>query len=512
VKKIIECVPNFSEGRRRDVVDLLGKALTSAPGVVLLDSEMDSAHNRCVISVAGEPEAVATGVVTAVGKAIETIDLRKHQGEHPRMGAADVIPFIPISGLTMEEAVELSIEVAREIAERCNIPVYLYEQSARVPARRDLAHIRKGEFEGIRDEIRTNSERKPDFGPMEVHPSAGALAVGARFPLIAYNIYLNTDDVKIAQAIAQAVRFAGGGLRFVKALGFEIKERNQVQVSMNLTNHLSTPIFRAFEMVEMEAKRYGVSIASSEIVGLVPQKALDVCAGHYLRLEKFASSQILENRLAQTMLNGPLLGEFIAEVALPGAVPGGGSVAALAGALAAALGEMVSRLTENCKADLALSSQVKEAHVRLLEARRSLYDLIEEDSAAYQALIDAMKFPRETGNDLELRAGAVERAARGATEVPLATARTTYAVLECLAQLLRTGNTKARPDAAAGIQLAYAALKGAQYSILANIPLLKDAIFAESCRTEVSHLVESAQSLIVQADQLAMAVDFGRAK
>ena len=223
MRKIVECVPNFSEGRRREIVDALADALTGVPGVALLDSEMDAAHNRSVITIAGEPEAVAAAVLAGVAKAVELIDLRQHRGEHPRMGAADVIPFIPIAGIPMEECVRISEKVAEEIAGRFKIPVYLYEQSARIEARRDLAYVRKGEFEGIRDEIRTNPDRKPDFGPLEVHPSAGATAIGARFPLVAYNVYLHSSDLKVAQAIAKAVRFSGGGLRHVKALGFEIR-------------------------------------------------------------------------------------------------------------------------------------------------------------------------------------------------------------------------------------------------------------------------------------------------
>jgi glutamate formiminotransferase/formiminotetrahydrofolate cyclodeaminase len=330
--------------------------------------------------------------------------------------------------------------------------------------------------------------------------------VGARFPLIAYNIYLNSADIKVAQAIAQVVRFAGGGLRFVKALGFEIKERNQVQVSMNLTNYESTPIFHAFEMVEMEAKRHGVSIASSEIVGLVPQKALDACAGHYLCLEDFASSQILENRLAQTMISGPFLSDFVAEVALPEAIPGGGSVAALTGALGAALGEMVAGLTEGHRTDPAAELPIQQVRTRLYEARRGLYDLIEGDSSAYQALINAITLPEGTGKDLELRPEVVESAAQGAIEVPLATARAAYGALECLVQLLRIGKSPEQADAAAGAQLAYAALKAAQYNILANIPLIKDGDFVERSRAEVSRLVENAQALIIQADQMGLEV------
>ena len=304
MKTIVECVPNFSEGRNQATVEALASALTAEPDVALLDTEMDAAHNRCVISVAGDPEAVARGVLRAVGKAVELIDLRQHEGEHPRMGAADVIPFIPISGINMEECVELSARVARDIAEVYGIPTYLYDQSARIAARQDLAYVRKGQFEGIREEIQSNPERKPDFGPCKVHPSAGATAVGARFPLIAYNIYLRTPELKIAQEIARSIRFSTGGLRYVKALGFEIKSRNQAQVSMNLTNYEATPIYRVFDLVCREAARYGVSVASSEIVGLIPQKALDGSAEYHLRLENFSRNQILENRLSEALSGG----------------------------------------------------------------------------------------------------------------------------------------------------------------------------------------------------------------
>ena len=503
MKKIVECVPNFSEGRRKEVVDQIAAALTSVPGAALLDCELDAAHNRCVISIAGEPKAVADGVIEAVGKAVELIDLNQHRGEHPRMGATDVIPFIPISGITMEECVELSVHVAQRIAERYRIPVYLYEQSARIPARQDLAYVRKGEFEGIREEIRTNPNSRPDFGPSEVHSTAGATAIGARFPLIAYNVYLRTPDLKIAQAIARAVRFSGGGLRYVKALGFEIKERGQVQVSMNLTNYEGSPIFRAFDMVAREAERHGVSVASSEIVGLVPQKALDACADYYLRLEGFSQNQILENRLESTLVREPGMTDFLGSVAAPEAVPGGGSVAALAASLAAALGEMVAGLTEGKRKHEAVESQVRDIHAKLAEARGGLLQgLVKEDSAAYQGVIVAMKLPKETDEQKTARAEAIESATRRATEVPLKTARAAVGVLEHLQILARIGNPNARSDAATGAQLAFAALKGAQYNVLINVGSLKDRAFAESCRKEASDLVLKAQDLLQSIDAL----------
>ncbi len=466
---------------------------------------MDAAHNRCVISVAGEPAAVADGVTDAIGKAVELIDLNRHRGEHPRMGAADVVPFIPISGMTMEECVELSVQVAQKVAERYRIPVYLYEQSARVPARQDLAYVRKGEFEGIREEIRANPERKPDFGPCEVHPTAGTTAIGARFPLVAYNVYLRTTDLNVARAVARAVRHSGGGLRYVKALGFEIKERSMVQVSMNLTNFEGTPVFRAFEMVAREAERYGVAVASSEIVGLVPRKALESCSEHYLRLEGFSPNQILENRLDEALAPEPGMSEFVGSVASPEAVPGGGSVAALAGSLAAALGEMVTGLTEGRKKYEAVESQVRAIHETLTASRHRLHELIREDAAAYTGVVDALKLPKDSEAQKAQRAEAVERSTRGATEVPLRTAHAAAEVLEQLRTLARVGNPNARSDAATGAQLAFAALKGAQYNVLINIASLKDKVFAERCRAEVSDLESNARAILESVDALMTA-------
>jgi glutamate formiminotransferase/formiminotetrahydrofolate cyclodeaminase len=482
------------------VVNALSAALKSTPGVALLDSAMDPAHNRCVISVAGDPRAISVGIIAAVGTAMELIDLRQHEGQHPRMGATDVIPLIPISGITMEECIELSAEIAEEIAERYGIPTYLYEQSARVPARRDLAKVRKGEFEGIRAEIGTDPQRKPDFGPCKVHPSAGVTAVGARYPLIAYNVYMQTQDLRIAQAIAKAVRFSSGGLQCVKALGFEIKNRKQVQVSMNLTNFEVTPIFKAFDRVCAEAKRFGVTVASSEIVGLATQSALDACAGYYLKLEGFSRNQILENRLKATLPYDSGLEEFIANVASPEAVPGGGSVAALAGALAAALGEMMAGLTEGENEHPAIESQVIDFCAKLANARTRLQDLIWADSAAYRAAVNAFKLPNETKQHIAMRRQAIERALRGATEIPLQTAQAALTVLEALQALINIGNKNARSDAATGAHLAVAAIKGSQYAIFSNIAVLEDRDFAQSCRFECCNIASKAQELIQSID------------
>lgn len=297
-KKLVECVPNFSEGRDIEKIEKIVQSFRCKDGVKLLDYKRDEDHNRVVVTVIGEPEALKASVIEAIGVAASVIDLRVHKGQHPRMGAADVVPFIPIKNTTMEEAVALSKEVGREVAEKYNIPVFLYEKSASSPERENLANIRKGEFEGMGEKIR-KPEWKPDFGPAEVHPTAGAVAIGARMPLVAFNVNLSTDNLQIADAIAKKVRFIGGGLRFCKAMGVELKDRGIVQVSMNMTDYTRTALYRAFELVKIEARRYGLNVVGSEVIGLVPMEALIDTAVYYLGIEDFSSEQILENRLME---------------------------------------------------------------------------------------------------------------------------------------------------------------------------------------------------------------------
>lgn len=294
----MECVPNFSEGRDLQKIEKIADSFRAKTGVKLLDYSNDQDHNRMVVTVAGEPEALKKAVLEAIGKAVELIDLTKHSGQHPRMGAADVVPFIPIRGCTMEEAVALSKEVAGETAKRYNLPVFLYEKSASSPKRENLATIRKGEFEGMAEKIKL-AEWVPDFGPAERHPTAGTVAIGARMPLVAYNVNLGTGDVTIADAIAKKVRFVGGGLRFCKAMGVALEGRGIVQVSMNMTDYTHTALYRAFELVRIEARRYGVPVVGSEIIGLVPMEALADTASYYLGLENFSMNQVLEARLME---------------------------------------------------------------------------------------------------------------------------------------------------------------------------------------------------------------------
>ena len=296
--KIIECVPNFSEGRDLQKIDQIVAPFRAKEGVKLLDYSNDEDHNRMVVTLVGEPQALKEAILEAVGVAVKLIDLNHHQGQHPRMGAVDVIPFIPIKNTTMEEAIELSKEVGSKVAELYNIPVFLYEKSASAPYRENLAAIRKGEFEGMAEKIK-QPEWKPDFGPAERHATAGTVAIGARMPLVAYNINLNTPSLEIAHGIAKKIRFIGGGLRYCKAMGVELKDRGITQVSINMTDYTKTALYRAFELVRIEARRYGVSIVGSEIIGLVPMEALIDTASYYLGLENFSMKQVLEARMME---------------------------------------------------------------------------------------------------------------------------------------------------------------------------------------------------------------------
>lgn len=298
MNRIVECVPNFSEGRDLKKVEQIVEVFRGKENVKLLDYSTDKDHNRMVVTVVGEPDALKAAVIEAIGIAVKIIDLTKHEGQHPRMGAVDVVPFIPIKDVTMDEAIALSKEVAQAVWEKYQMPVFLYEKSASAPHRENLAAVRKGEFEGMADKMQ-QEEWKPDFGTNKPHATAGVVAVGARMPLVAYNVNLNTSDLSIADAIAKKVRFLGGGLRFCKAMGVELTERNIVQVSMNLTDYSKTAIYRAHEMVRMEAQRYGVTVAGGEIIGLVPMQALVDSVSYYLGLENFSINQVLEAKLME---------------------------------------------------------------------------------------------------------------------------------------------------------------------------------------------------------------------
>ena len=296
MNKIIECVPNFSEGRDLKKIEKIVEPFRGQKNVKLLDYQNDTDHNRSVVTVVGEPEALKAAVLEAIGVAIELIDMNSHQGQHPRMGAVDVVPFIPVKNVSVEEAVEISKSVAREAAKKYKLPIFLYEQSASQPERQNLATIRKGQFEAMAEKL-AQPEWTPDFGPQQIHPTAGVTAMGARMPLVAYNVNLDTNQLEIADLIAKKVRHIGGGLRYCKGIGIELKDRGIVQVSMNMTDYTKTALYRVFELIRIEARRYGVNLVGSEVIGLVPMEALIDTAAYYLGLESFSMEQVLEYRI-----------------------------------------------------------------------------------------------------------------------------------------------------------------------------------------------------------------------
>jgi glutamate formiminotransferase / formiminotetrahydrofolate cyclodeaminase len=485
---LVECVPNFSEGRDKAKVDAIIEAM-KVPGVFLLDREMDADHNRCVITLVGDREAIAEAAIRGVGKASELIDLTKHQGAHPRMGAADVVPFIPIEGVTLEDCVTIARKVGQEIWDRYKIPVYFYEAAAATPERTNLENIRRGQFEGIRDDIATNPARKPDIGDPKVHPSAGATVVGARKFLIAYNVFLNTPDVDIAKKIAKAVRFSSGGLRFVKGAGFLV--RGMAQVSMNLTDFEQTPVARVFEYVKREAARYGVIPVSSEIVGLIPKKALEDAAEWFLQVENFDSSLILENRLSAIMSGKMAVGglragvePFIEQLAAPTATPGGGSASAAAGAMAAGLAHMVAGMSRGKKAYVQYDRELGDAIARLSQLREELKAAIDADAASYDAVVKAYKAAKESFNG----DSAINAALRNATNVPFGVAERSAEVGRITSSLKTITNPKMASDLTVATALCRAAVEGALANVDINLESLSDDSFVRETRAKAAAL------------------------
>ena len=488
---LVECVPNFSEGRDKAKVDAIIDAM-KMPGVYLLDREMDADHNRCVITLAGEREAIEEAAIRGVGKAGELIDLNVHTGAHPRMGAADVVPFIPIDGVTIEDCVAMARHVGEEIWKRFQIPVYLYESAATTPERQNLENIRRGQFEGIRAEIATNPARRPDFGEPRVHPTAGATVVGARKFLIAYNVFLNTPDVEIAKKIARAVRFSTGGLRFVKGAGFLV--RGLAQVSMNLTDFEQTPVHRVFELVKREAERYGVMPVSSEIVGLIPKKALEQAAEWFLQVENFDSSLILENRLAAVMQGKVAVGglragiePFVEQLAASTATPGGGSASAAAAAMAAGLATMVASMSRGKKAYLQYESQLSAAIARLAPLREELKAAVDADAESYNSVMKAYKQAKSTADEATSEA-MIEAALKEATSVPLSVAEKAHEVAQIAQSLAPITNPKMKSDLVTAVALTRAAIAGALANVEINLASLKDQAFTAHIRRRTEAL------------------------
>jgi glutamate formiminotransferase/formiminotetrahydrofolate cyclodeaminase len=495
ILKLVECVPNFSEGRRKEIINAI-VAEARSKSVKVLDIESDADHNRSVLTFVGSPDDVKAAALAVSGKAIELIDLNKHRGQHPRMGAMDVVPFIPISDVTMKDCIQLARGFAAEYASKFKIPVFLYEEAATRPDRRNLADVRKGEFEGLREEIGKNPNRAPDFGPNAIHPTAGATAVGARQILIAYNIELETSDLDIAKNVARQVRGKDGGLSAVKALGFELKDRGIVQVSMNMVNYKATQLFKAFELVKTLAQHHGVQVLDSEIVGLVPLEALTDTAEFYLRLRGFNRNQILETKLLEPQGDKLVtmdLATFGSELASEKPVPGGGSVSAYTGSLAAGLVSMVSRLTLKRREYEQSWSKVETTLTESEKLREHLLALVDQDSQSFESLLQAYRLPKSSEEEKQVRSTEIQSRLKGAAEVPLTTAENAAQVLSLSEALSDCANENALSDLQTATFLAYASVMGALSNVAINLIGVRDEEYQSRIRSRVNMIQKQTE-------------------
>lgn len=494
--KLVECVPNFSEGRRPEVINAICDAITSIDGVVLLDKEMDSDHNRAVVTFVAHPNLAVDAAFEGYKKAAELIDMTTHKGEHPRMGACDVCPFIPIQDMDIDEAKELANKLGKKVGEELQIPVYLYEDAASTPKRRNLAKIRKGEYEGMCDAIGKDKTRVPDYGPNKMNLKSGATAIGVRFPLVAYNVYLGTNNKDIADKIADAVRSLKGGYRFVKALGFEIKERNQVQISMNLVNYPKTPIFRVFETIKAEAARWGVLVTSSEMIGLVPNDAMLAVSDYYLRLENFSKDQVLEEKLASLGGTAAAVKEtFYDEVASSSPAPGGGSVAASAGALSGSLAAMVCRLSIGKKKYKDVKKELTKVRDEADVLWNELETLITTDMEAFNKVMECFKLPKGTDEESAKCDKAIEDANKEAAEVPLEVMKKSLACMKLAQVVAEKGNENSITDAGVAGLMGMAAVDGAGYNVRINLTSVNDKKFVAKLNKEVKSITQESQKV-----------------
>jgi glutamate formiminotransferase / formiminotetrahydrofolate cyclodeaminase len=524
---IVECVPNFSEGRRKDVIEQIAGAVRAVEGVNLLGYESDTDHNRSVFTLAGEPEPVLEAAFAACRKASELIDLNNHKGEHPRMGATDVIPFIPISDITMEECVKLAGRLGARIGKELSIPVFLYAEAAKREERRNLADVRQGEFEALREEIGKNSSRTPDFGPEKIHPTAGATAVGARFFLIAYNVNLDTTDVKLAKRIAKTIREKDGGMPAVKAMGFELKGEGAVQVSMNLVDYRKTSPAQVFNRIAELADEAGVSIKDSEIVGLLPQDALELCARQTMEMKKlqgmegagrvwlnqFAAStlklrdfapeeQIIELKLED--FEGSMekfhymkgISDFAADLASAAPTPGGGAAAAVLGATGIALGEMVGNLTIGKKKYAEVEGQVRDAMGQLTPMREPMLGMFKKDAEAFEAFGEAGKLPKDTDEQKAKRTEVMQKALKGATLSPDATAEMGVKAFRLVHKIATVGNKHAISDCGCGALSLYASINAAVLNMHINLPGIKDEEFRKKYQARASAYEKESRELL----------------
>jgi glutamate formiminotransferase / formiminotetrahydrofolate cyclodeaminase len=496
---LVECVPNFSEGRRQEVVEAIVSVIRSSAKVRVLDVRSDPDHNRTVVTMVGEPKEVVESAFAAVKKAAELIDMDLHKGEHPRIGATDVVPFVPVSGITLEECVLLARGLAQRVSRELGIPTYLYEAAASSPERVDLANLRRGQYEGLKEAIRTDPSRRPDFGPSELS-KAGATVVGAREFLIAYNAYLNTDDVGKAKEIARRIREKGGGFPFVKAMGFQT--RPYVQVSMNLTNFRRTPMHQVLEAIRTEAGRMGLEVTETEVYGMIPADALFDAAEYELHLGKgWTREQVIERRLegndaGSSPLRSLELEGFLDRLASAEPTPGGGSASCLMGAMGAALGAMVCRLTIGKKGYEEVQTLMMEGLERFEMWRKALATLIDDDADSYHEVMQAFRLPKSTEEERSARSQAIQEATKLASDTPLRTAALCKEVIDHLILIGPRCNKNAASDAAVGLDSALSGLLGAALNVEINLSSIKDEGYRTEARTRLDKLLEGTREKV----------------
>lgn len=496
---IVECIANYSEARRPEVVQAIIDAINSVPQVNVLDRHSDQDHNRSVLTFIGPPAAIEEAAFRSIAKAAELINLDHHQGEHPRIGATDVVPFVPISGVTMQECVEIARRLGSRVGSELGVPVYLYEEAATRPERQNLENIRRGQYEGLMQEIAVNPDRAPDFGPAKLGP-AGATVIGARQPLVAFNVYLNTNDLGVAKKIAQALRHSSGGLRYVKALGMLVDGR--AQVSMNLTNFHSSPLARVVEIIRREAARYGVSVHHSELVGLIPQEALVDAAVWYMQLDQFEPDQILEKRMFAALSQGAPAAQtemptnqFLDDLAAGTPAPGGGSASAFSAAAAAALTAMCARLTVGKKKYADVEGQMQSVIEKAEALRASLTKAVETDAEAYTSVMNAFKLPKNTPEEETLRSAAIEKTTLGAIQVPLDVAGMSVQVLELVLTVVRFANINTISDGGVAGALARAAFSGAGLNVRINVKGMANSAPAQPMLDQLSSMQSQVDTL-----------------
>ena len=500
---LVECVPNFSEGRRPELIDAIRGAIAAVPDVAILDVSSDSSHNRTVITFVAPVVVAVQAAFNGIARARELIDLTTHEGEHPRIGATDVCPFIPLEGTTMDDCIALARTLGGRVGDELGIPVFLYERAATRPDRQNLPDVRRGGFELARTEIGTNPDRVPDFGPNAIHPTAGATIIGARPFLVAYNVYLGgVENLDVAKDVAKAVRGSSGGLRYVKGLGLEVD--GQAQVSMNLVDTDRTPLARAFDMVRMEAEARGVSPTKSELVGLVPEKVLFDTAARHIRLPDFSTDMVLEHKVRAARGGEVSLSGFVTSVAGSDPVPGGGSVSALAGQLAAALAQMVAGLTVGRKKYAAVEEDMKQLADEASALSDRLGALVQEDADAYALVSAAYKLPSD-GEGAAAREAAIQAALVKAAEVPLETARACRDVARLAVACAAKGNTNTVSDSGVAALLADAACRGAAYNVRINVASMTDRSAGAELAGEVRALVADTQTAAQEATALVEA-------